>query len=142
MTMTTMVPFLSRSVPAPVDFGDGTYSAAGKRREVTEADVVHLLQTSAEFVSAAVLILYSRQTEDERRGHFTTHDNRVGFNKFDADRGSRWGKWVLRDGGNYRAPSFMLGDQRCYLITGQHLSHARKTLHKYRKQLAAAINAM
>jgi hypothetical protein len=59
MTDATLVPFL-RSVPAPVDFGDGTYSARGKRREVTEADVVYLLQTSAEFVSVAVLILYSR----------------------------------------------------------------------------------
>lgn len=132
------------NVPAPVLLGDGTTLGATPRpREVTESDVVSLLSRD-DFVSVAIVILYARQRPDERAGHFTKHDNGVGFNKYDADRGAYYGEWVTGRSVRSpdRTPSFYLGGQRLFLLSGKHLASARHMLHKYRKQIASAINAM
>jgi hypothetical protein len=132
------------NVPAPIDLGNGTVIGRPRVfREVSEDDVVFLLSRD-DFVSVAIAILYSRQCADERAGRYTRHDNGIGFNKFDAARGACYGEWVLGASVRYkdRTPSFMLGGQRFFLLSGKHLVAARQMLHKYRKQLASAINAM
>lgn len=131
------------NAPAPIDLGNGEFIGRRVIREVTEDDVVSLLSRD-DFVSVAIAILYARQNPDERMGHYTRHDNGVGFNKFDADRGAYYGEWVSGASVRYkdRTPSFLLGGHRFFLLSGKHLNAARHMLHKYRKQLATAINAM
>lgn len=133
------------NAPAPIQLDDGTLlGPTPKRRQITEDDVVVMLSERDDFVSLAICILYARQRPDERAGHFTKHDNKVGFNKFDADRGAYWGEWVSGRSVRFpdRTPSFVIAGQRLFLLSGSHLSKARVVLHKYRKQLAAAINAL
>lgn len=133
-----------RPVPAPVVLSDGTELGSIRARKLlTEHDVVSLLQRD-DFVSVAVVILYARQLPDERASAFTRYDNGVGFNKYDAERGTYYGEWVTGRSVRFkdRTPCFELGGQRLFLLSGGHLQKARHLLHKYRKQIANAINAM
>lgn len=131
-------------VPAPILLGDGTIIKvdAPKFRLVSEDDVVRLLNENDAFVSLAVVVLYDRQCFDEVQAKTTKHDNRVGFNKPDANVGTYYGEWVT--GKNVRAPrkvpSFMLNNNRFFLLSGNHLDKARALLHKYRKQITRALN--
>lgn len=56
------------------------------RREPENA--AHLTSESAKRIMDDLVWLYERQTEDERSGEYTKHDNGVGFNAFDAQLGS------------------------------------------------------
>jgi hypothetical protein len=128
--------------PAPVVLSDGTLCGNGKAL-VTERDVVEMLAQDA-FVSLAVFMLFSRQTADEQNGAYTKHSNAKGFNAFDAKNGTYWAQWVTGQSVRYpeRTPSFVLGQQKFFLLSGKHLQRARTVLLKYRKQIANAINEM
>lgn len=132
------------AVPAPIKLSDGTVIAVGDfTRHVTEDDIAALIQNDDRFISVALVILYNRQTADERVGGMTKHDNARGFNAFDARSGTYFAKWA--SGQTVRnpdsVPSFEIGKQRFFHLTGRHLANARRLVRKYRKQLADAFNA-
>lgn len=53
-----------------------------------------LLATNDRAVERAILVLYSRQTEDEQMSKNTRHRNGRGFNSSEARKGSYMAKWV------------------------------------------------
>jgi hypothetical protein len=76
-------------------------------------------------IQRAMIVIYDRQTQDEKIHEMTNVDNRVGFSAADARLGSYFAKWVKA--GNP--------------LTGRHLDRARRMAVKYRKQLAEIANA-
>lgn len=141
--MSLMTSFQPR-IPAPIDLGNGEFIGAPRIRTVTEDDVLHLLQTRDDFVAVAIVIMYSRQCIDERAGGVTRYNNAMGFNMCDARMGAYYGAWVTGESVRNKndTPHFVLSGKRFYRLTGNHLRKARLMLHKYRKQLAQAINDM
>lgn len=91
----------------------------------TEKDIDALLQRSDAAVFRAVVVLYDRQTEDERATDQTTHRNGVGFNGVDARLLSYYARWIKANG----------------RLTGRHVEKARRAVRKYRAQLLDAIAA-
>lgn len=73
----------------------------------------------------AIIVLYEKQTEDERNAEQTLHHNKVGFNGVDANFMSYCARWVLD------------GKQ----LTGKFKERARQMILKYAKQLTAIANA-
>ena len=85
------------------------------------------INTDDAFLERAVVLLYTRQTLDERKptapSDRTIHLNRRGFNAADASRLSYYGRWV-RSGRH---------------LTGWHLAKARELTWKYRRQVSEAV---
>ena len=71
------------------------------------------------WVERAIVVLYKRQTADERISESTRVHNGRGFNAFDAKMGTYMAKWIL-DGKH---------------LNGKWLEKARKMLQKYTRQL-------
>lgn len=97
--------------------------ANGKTWTVDDVDL--LLVRSDAAVFRAVVVLYERQTEDERATDQTTHRNGVGFNGVDARLMSYYARWIKQNG----------------CLTGRHVERARRAVRKYRAQLLDAIAA-
>lgn len=79
-----------------------------------------MLDSSDEAVEKAIVAIFNRQTEDEKRGKSTIHSNGVGFSGYDAGTGTYYAKWILA--GNK--------------LTRHHLVKGRKMAHKYVRQLS------
>jgi hypothetical protein len=92
-------------------------------KEWTEKEIIALL-TRDDAVERALVAIFNRQTEDEKRSEDTKHTNTVGFSSSDAKLGTYYAKWVLS--GKH--------------LTGSHLERARKMAHKYRRQLTEQAN--
>lgn len=84
-----------------------------------------LLTMNDRAVERAIVAIYNRQTEDEKREGDTRHTNGIGFSGADARLGTYYAKWVLK--GNS--------------LTGNHLMKARLMAHKYVRQLAEIATA-
>jgi hypothetical protein len=78
-----------------------------------------LLATNDRAVERAIVVLYNRQTVDEKAAEGTRHRNGRGFNIADAKKGTYMAKWIL--GGNH--------------LTGQWLIDAKGLAYKYIGQL-------
>lgn len=91
----------------------------------TKHTIRALLDTNDKAVERAMIVLYDRQTQDEKQVDSTRHHNNRGFNHGDAPRGSYYARWVLSG----RA------------LTGNHLAKARSIAKRYAGQLAEIANA-
>ncbi|MCR4330427.1 MAG: hypothetical protein NUV49_00910 [Patescibacteria group bacterium] len=72
----------------------------------------------------AVVVIFERQTLDEKQTESTRHSNNRGFNHADAKCGTYYARWIL--GGRQ--------------LTGLHLDKARRMMQKYCGQLAVIAN--
>lgn len=91
----------------------------------TKETIIGLLDRSDNAVNKAVLAIYGEQTSDEQASETTRHSNGVGFNAFDARRGTYYAEYIGRRGS----------------LSGRHLELARKMMKKYAGQLAAIGNS-
>jgi hypothetical protein len=88
-----------------------------------------LLANNPKAVYRALVVLYERQTEDEKSDETTKHDNGRGFNYRDAKFGSDLAQKCLRPDPRYPCP-----------LSVNQLGAARRMLHKYAGQLARIAN--
>lgn len=97
------------------------------KRHWTEGAIRKMLETSDTQLMKACVKLYDYQTDDEKKGRETIHDNAVGFNKPDA--------------------SFLTGMARLYSdkgldgMTDKQIGKTRKLMMKYVAQLTIIANA-
>jgi hypothetical protein len=91
----------------------------------TKDSIKTLLLTNPRAVERAMLVLFARQTEDERVNQTTRHENARGFTAAHARKGSYYAKWV-RSGRN---------------LTGHHLDRARTMALHYTRQLLEEVEA-
>lgn len=66
--------------------------------DLTGTDIVKLLETNDKAVARALVVLYERQTEDEKAGENTRHHNNRGFRPCHARMGTSMAKFYLRNG--------------------------------------------
>lgn len=92
---------------------------------VTESEIVSLLNTNPKAVERAMVVIYDRQTADEKADSTTRHSNNRGFSACTDKRGSYYARWVLSGRS----------------LTGHHLIKARKIAIFHRKQLLEAAKA-
>lgn len=90
----------------------------------TKASIKALLARSDKAVKRALVVLYDRQTQDEKRSDTTKYHNNRGFNHGDAKALSRWARYVIY--GRELWPST--------------ITQARRRLMKYAGQLAVIAN--
>jgi len=76
-----------------------------------------------------ILALYARQTQDEKDSESTEHDNKMGFNGFDAEILSSFSKQILA----WQAQAVK---QYASPLSAKQVSLARKKMGKYAGQLA------
>lgn len=86
---------------------------------IDEAAIVRSLNTNPLAVEKAMLILLSRQTDDEKRESEAKYRNNRGFGGNTVTKGTYFAKWVAS--GRH--------------LTGHHLERARKIAIHHRKQL-------
>jgi hypothetical protein len=91
----------------------------------TKESIRALLTTNDKAVERAMVVLFDRQTHDEKATEETRHHNNRGFNHGDAKKGTYMARWVLS------------GRQ----LTGKHLDRARRMAIRYAGQLAEEANA-
>ncbi len=84
-----------------------------------ENQIVALLHSNPKAVERAMVVLWDRQTADEKAAETTRHHNQRGFSGSTDKRGSYFAKWVLS--GRH--------------LTGIHLVRARTIAIKHRRQL-------
>jgi hypothetical protein len=65
---------------------------------LTGTDIVKLLETNDRAVARALVVLYERQTEDEKASEDTRHHNNRGFRPCHARMGTSMAKFYLRNG--------------------------------------------
>ncbi len=92
---------------------------------MTRDDIARLLEVNDRAVARALVVLYQRQTADERSGGMTKHSNGCGFNASDAPFASSLAERVL-------------GGKR---LSATQLRLARRMLRKYAGQLLAVAEA-
>lgn len=85
----------------------------------TRDTIAEILRKNDRAVERAMVVLYDRQTHDEKSSSDTRHNNTVGFSGAHASKGSYYARWVL--GGKH--------------LTGHHLENARRIALKYTRQL-------
>jgi hypothetical protein len=91
---------------------------------VTEAQIIAVLNSNPKAVERAMVVLYDRQTADEKATSTTRHHNQRGFSGSTDKRGTYYARWVL-------------GGRR---LTGHHLDKARQIALKHRRQLVEEAN--
>ena len=93
-------------------------------RTWTRDEIDALLQRNDRAVERAMVVLYDRQTQDEKRTSHTRHDNGIGFSAAHASKGSYYARYVL-------------SGRR---LTRHHLDRARKIALLHSKQLVQEAN--
>lgn len=89
----------------------------------TKDSIQALLMRNNEAVERAMIVIYDRQTQDEKATSDTRHTNQRGFSGAHAKMGSYYARWVL-------------GGRR---LTGRHLDKARAmSLHYWRQLIEEA----
>ena len=91
----------------------------------TVDSVKMLLATNNAAVERAMVVLFERQTSDEKATSDTRHTNSRGFSVAHASKGSYYARWVLS--GRH--------------LSGHHLDRARNIAMKYTRQLLEAVEA-
>jgi len=104
-----------------------TCTAAKPYRTWTKEEIVARLQSDASFLTRSLVVLYDRQTADEKAAEGTKHQNGVGFNGSDASYLSYVARYVISN----RA-----------VISGKHLEKVQKKLVKYAGQITAHANEL
>jgi hypothetical protein len=101
----------------------------------TKESIASLLAKSDKAVYRGLVVLYQRQTADEKSSENTKHQNGVGFNATDAKFGTSLAKQVL---------TWQEATQKKYpnpLSKGQ-IDAARRMIRKYAGQLANVANEL
>ncbi len=105
--------------------GEGRHEKTTKASKVwTRPQIDAILKSNDRAVDRAMLVLYARQTEDEKSSEQTKHANGRGFAHWAARSGSYYARWV----------------QSGKRLTGQHLVKARKIALRHSKQLVEEAN--
>ena len=92
----------------------------------TEKRIKELLLASDKMVIRSLLVLYQRQTDNEKLKQHTNELNNMGFNQYDAP--------ILID--------FCFRLKGGYFLTDRQIKVARKRLLKYVKQLTKIANGV
>ena len=100
-----------------------------KTRKQQKQEILKLLENKR-YLERAVVVLFYRQTLDERLSKETLHDNGVGFAGNDARRGTYLAKLILE----YHAKGWEYGN----ILIGRGYEMAKTMMPRYWKQLAAA----
>jgi hypothetical protein len=95
----------------------------------TTDSIRDLLTRNPKAVYRALVVLFERQTDDEKESEETKHDNGRGFNYRDAKFGSDLAQKCIRPDPRYPSP-----------LSVNQLAAARRMLHKYAGQLARIAN--
>ena len=90
----------------------------------TPEEMREFILNSDNAVELAILLLYKKQTEDEKQTQSTNHNNNIGFNGGDA----RWGSSMAT----------LLNEDK--FLNPKQLADARKKLKKYNKQITKLYN--
>lgn len=98
----------------------------------TKTRICELLMQSSVMVERSILVLYSRQTRDERQSETTTHNNKMGFNGCDAKLLTSFAKQIQTN---------KYGNPEGQRLSRKQLIWARKKLPKYAQQLAIYANS-
>jgi hypothetical protein len=96
-------------------------------RTWTKEEIIARLQSDADFLTRALVVLYDRQTADEKAAEGTKHQNGVGFNGSDASYLSYVARYVI---------------DRRVVVSGKHLEKVQKKLVKYAGQITAHANEL
>jgi hypothetical protein len=91
-----------------------------------KARVNSMILSNPLFVSRALLVLYKRQTTDEKAEKTAKHNNKRGFNIPDAPYMSHCAQWLLANPGK--------------VLTGDMLTRVQVTMFKYWAQLVEEAN--
>ncbi len=102
-------------------------------KEWTEERIVALLESSPLAVERALVALYDRQTQDEKRDSDTRHDNQRGFSAAHAATCSYFARLVLRGWQS-------CGHRKSTHLYPDKLAKALKIVKRYRRQLAEIAN--
>lgn len=102
-------------------------------KEWTEGRIVALLEASQLAVERALVALYDRQTQDEKRDSDTRHDNKRGFSAAHAATCSYFARLVMR---GWRRD----GHRKGVHLYPDKLARALKIVKRYRRQLAEVAN--
>jgi hypothetical protein len=89
----------------------------------TKEVIKEKLSTDVRWMERAVIVLYNRQTEDEKVISHTRHENGRGFNGTDSKYLSYVSKYLLRGG----------------KLSGNHVTKVSRKLPKYWKQIQEEI---
>lgn len=100
----------------------------------TKDRIAHLLNTNDLAVERAIVALYDRQTQDEKRDSDTKHDNRRGFRANHAPTMSYFARIILK---GWKAP----GGKRRVWLNPVKLAKARHVALQYHRQLCEIANA-
>ena len=87
-------------------------------------DIKTLLQTNDNAVLRGIVVIYSLQTEDEKKAGETIEHNGVGFSGVDAEFMSSLAKFILNRG----------------YLTDKQLEYGRRKIMKYAGQLTKVAN--
>jgi hypothetical protein len=89
----------------------------------TKEMIQEKLSSDPRWIERGLIVLYNRQTEDEKTSENTKWDNGMGFNGTDSRYLSYCSRWILK--GNH--------------LTGHHLEKVGKKLPKYWGQIMEEI---
>lgn len=99
----------------------------------TKETIQRLLATNDLAVERAIVVIYDRQTQDEKRDSDTKHDNYRGFRSNHASTGSFLARIILKGWGQ---PG---GRKKTHLFP-EKLAKARKIAMQYHRQLCEVAN--
>ena len=95
-----------------------------KPQKMTTKKVVSLVFNNPNLIKKAILCLYARQTENERKSDCTIYLNNRGFSATDAHVGGFLARYIMQ--GN--------------TLEGVFLEKSKSLVYKYRKQLTSIAN--
>ena len=96
----------------------------GEKKIWKKEEIKEMLQTNDNAVIRGIVVIYSLQTEDEKKVGKTIEHNGVGFSGFDAEFMSSLAKFILKRG----------------YLTDKQLEYGRRKIMKYAGQLTKVAN--
>lgn len=99
----------------------------------TKEMILAKLDTNPVMVERSLIVIYNRQTQDEKVTQGTTQNNGMGFNGADAPIMSKFAEWVLKGAEKGIPEGKRLSEKQRALTV--------KKLRKYATQLAKVANA-
>ena len=102
----------------------------------TAEEILHKLAVSDVFLERSLMVLYARQTSDERSQQATVEVNGVGFNRYDAGYLTSLAEQVRDNAGNPRSQYHTEGQR----LSPRQRTAARNKLKKYVRQLVDHAN--
>jgi hypothetical protein len=103
--------------------------------DFTRTQIDNLLNTSDRAVERAMIVLFERQTEDEKSSADTRHDNSRGFNCTDARAGTRFARFLqgMDDSNRVRFPKKSLGHPIARRIFRRHCKNGESPMGRARR---------